>query len=155
MKTLIACYSYSGHTFKVAESLKNVINADITRVESVKDKWYVFKLLDALREKKVPIKPCQTDLMSYQGLVLCCPVWAGKTPAAINQYLAEIKNVKNKKFGVFVTSGGNKSQKATIQMREYLDKEGMQFIGQMRILTKDVEKENYGETFDFFAKKFV
>ncbi len=53
--------------------------------------------------------------------------------AAINQYLAEIKNVKNKKFGVFVTSGGNKSQKATIQMREYLDKEGMQFIGQMRI----------------------
>ena len=155
MKTLIACYSYSGHTFKVAESLKKVINADITRVESVNDKWYVFKLLDALREKKVPIKPCQTDLMSYQGLVLCCPVWAGKTPAAINQYLAEIKNVKNKKFGVFVTSGGNKSQKATIQMREYLDKEGMQFIGQMRILTKDVEKENYGETFDFFAKKFV
>ncbi len=74
MKTLIACYSYSGHTFKVAESLKNVINADITRVESVKDKWYVFKLLDALREKKMPIKPCQTDLMSYQGLVLCCPV---------------------------------------------------------------------------------
>ena len=155
MKTLIACYSYSGHTFKVAEALKKVINADITRVESVNDKWYVFKLLDALREKKVPIKPCQTDLMSYQGLVLCCPVWAGKTPAAINQYLAEIKNVKNKKFGVFVTSGGNKSQKATIQMREYLDKEGMQFLGQMRILTKDVEKENYGETFDFFAKKFV
>jgi flavodoxin len=155
LKTLIACYSYSGHTFKVAEALKKVINADITRVESLKDKWYVFKLLDALRENKVPIKQCQTDLMSYQGLVLCCPVWAGKTPAAINQYLAEIKNVKNKKFGVFVTSGGNKSQKATIQMREYLDKEGMQFIGQMRILTKDVEKENYGETFDFFAKKFV
>jgi flavodoxin len=155
LKTLIACYSYSGHTFKVAQSLKKVIDADITRIESVKDKWYVFKLFDALREKKVPIKPCQTDLMSYHGLILCCPVWGGKTPAAINKYLAEIINVKNKKFGVFVTSGGNRSQKATIQMREYLDKEGMQFLGQMRILTKDVEKENYGETFDFFAKKFV
>jgi flavodoxin len=155
LKTLIACYSYSGHTLKVAEALKKVINADITRIESVKDKWYLFKLFDAIREKKVPIKPCQTDLMSYQSLILCCPVWGGKTPAAINQYLIEIKNVKNKQFGVFVTSGGNRSQKATIQMREYLDKEGMQFVGQMRIVTENVEKEDYGEIFDFFAKKFV
>jgi hypothetical protein len=63
--------------------------------------------------------------------------------------------VKGKQFGVFVTSGGKRPQKATIQMREYLDREGMQFIGQMRILTDDVEKENYGEMFDFFTKKFV
>jgi flavodoxin len=152
---LIACYSYSGHTLKVAEALKKVINADITRIESVKYKWYLFKLLDAIRERKVPIKPFQTNLMRYKGLVLCCPIWGGKTPAAINQYLEEIKNVKGKHFGVFVTSGGNRSQKATIQMREYLDKEEMLFLGQMRILTEDVEKENYGEIFDFFAKKFV
>ena len=155
LKTLIACYSYSGHTLKVAEALKKAINADITHIESVKDKWYLLRLLDAIRGKKVPIKPCQTDLMSYQGLVLCCPVWGGRTPAAINQYLVEIKNVKGKQFGVFVTSGGKRPQKATIQMREFLDKEGMQFLGQMRILTEDVEKENYGEIFDFFAKKFV
>jgi flavodoxin len=155
LKTLIACYSYSGHTLKVAKALKKAINADITQIESVKDKWYLFKLLDAIRGKKVPIKPCQTDLMSYHGFVLCCPVWAGRTPAAINQYLEEIKNVKGKQFGVFVTSGGKRPQKATIQMREYLDREGMQFIGQMRILTDDVEKENYGEMFDFFTKKFV
>jgi flavodoxin len=155
LKTLIACYSYSGHTLKVAEALKKAINADITHIESVKDKWYLLRLLDAIRGKKVPIKPCQTDLMSYQGLVLCCPVWGSRTPAAINQYLVEIKNVKGKQFGVFVTSGGKRPQKATIQMREFLDKEGMQFLGQMRILTEDVEKENYGEIFDFFAKKFV
>jgi flavodoxin len=155
LKTLIACYSYSGHTLKVAEALKKAINADITHIKSVKDKWYLLRLLDAIRGNKVPIKPCQTDLMSYQGLVLCCPVWGGRTPAAINQYLVEIKNVKGKQFGVFVTSGGKRPQKATIQMREFLDKEGMQFLGQMRILTEDVEKENYGEIFDFFAKKFV
>ncbi len=85
---------------------------------------------------KVPIKPCNTDLMKYDGLILCCPVWAGRTPAAINQYLSELKNIKDKQFGVFVTSGGNKSQKATIQMREYLDAQGMQFVGQMRLADK-------------------
>lgn len=155
LKILIACYSYSGHTLKVAEALKKIINADITHIETIKDKWYLFKLLDAIRGKKVPINPCQTDLMSYQGLILCCPVWGGKTPAAINQYLEEIINVKRKHFGVFVTSGGNRPQRAIIQMREYLDKEGMLFLGQMKILTEDVEKEKYGEIFDFFAKKFV
>lgn len=155
LKTLIACYSYSGHTLKVAEDLKKEINADLTKIDNEKDSWYLLKLWDAFREKKVPIKPCQTDLMNYDGLVLASPVWGGKTPPAINEYLSKLINVKGKKFGVFVTSGGNRSQKATIQMREYLDAQGMQFLGQMRLLANDVEEGKYGEIFDFFAKKFI
>ncbi len=155
LKTLIACYSYSGHTLKVAEDLKKEISADLTIIENEKDNWYLFKLWNAFREKKVPIKPCQTDLMNYDGLVLASPVWGGKTPPAINEYLSKLINVKGKKFGVFVTSGGNRSQKATVQMREYLDAQGMQFLGQMRLLANDVEEGKYGEIFDFFAKKFI
>ena len=155
MKTLIACYSYSGHTLKVANALKEEINADLTVLETKSDKWYLFKVWDSLRENKVLIKPCKTDLMDYDSLVLCCPVWAGKVPAAINQYLSELKNLKGKQFGVFVTSKGDRSQKATIQIREYLDNQGMHFLGQMRILSKDVEKDKYGEIFDLFSKKFM
>jgi flavodoxin len=155
LKTLIACYSYSGHTLKVANALKEEINADLTVLETKSDKWYLFKAWDSLRENKVPLKPCKTDLMDYDSLVLCCPVWAGKVPAAINQYLSELKNLKGKQFGVFVTSGGDRSQKATIQIREYLDNQGMHFLGQMRILSKDVEKDKYGEIFDLFSKKFM
>ncbi|UTB33867.1 MAG: hypothetical protein NKF70_06670 [Methanobacterium sp. ERen5] len=92
--------------------------------------------------------------MKYDKLILCCPVWAGKTPAAINQYMFELKNIKDKEFGVFITSGGNKSQKATIQMREYLDLQGMKFLGQMRLITNDVENEKYGEIFPLFTGKF-
>jgi len=154
MKSLIACYSYSGRTLKVAEKLENEIDADLTRIKTEKDKWYLLKALDSIREKKVQIEPCKTDLMQYDGLILCCPVWAGKTPAAINQYLSELKNIKGKKFGVFVTSSGNKSQKATLQMREYLDNEGMKFLGQIRLLSKDIDNGEYGEIFDFFTKKF-
>jgi flavodoxin len=155
LKTLIACYSYSGHTLKVANALKEKINADLTVLETKSDKWYLFKAWDSLRENKVPLKPCKTDLMDYDSLVLCCPVWVGKVPAAINQYLSELKNLKGKQFGVFVTSGGDRSQKATIQIREYLDNQGMHFLGQMRILSKDVEKDKYGEIFDLFSKKFM
>ncbi len=152
---MIACYSYSGHTLKVAKKLQKEINADLTKIESEKDRWYLLKALDSIRNKKVPIKPCKTDLMQYDRLILCCPVWAGKTPAAINQYLSELKNIKGKEFGVFVTSSGNRSQKATIHMREYLDSQGMKFMGQMRLLAKDVENDNYGEIFNLFSKKFL
>lgn len=155
MKTLIACYSYSGHTLKVAKKLQKEIDADLTIIETEKDRWYLFKILNSLMEKKTPIKPCQTNLMHYDKLILCCPVWAGKTPAAINQYMIELKNIKWKEFGVFVTSGGSRSQKATVQMREYLDLQGMKFLGQMRLITKDVETENYGRIFPLFAKKFM
>jgi flavodoxin len=154
MKTLIACYSYSGHTLKVAKKLQKEIGADLTLIETEKDRWYLLKSLDSIMEKKKPIKPCQTNLMKYDKLILCCPVWAGKTPAAINQYMFELKNIKGKEFGVFVTSGGSKSQKATVQMREYLDLQGMKFLGQMRLITKDIEAENYGEIFPLFAEKF-
>jgi flavodoxin len=155
LKTLIACYSYSGHTLKVAEKVKTEINGDLTQIKTEKDKWYLFKVWDAIRENKVALKPCKTDLINYDALILCCPVWAGKVPAAINQYLSEIKNIKGKNFGVFVTSSGNRKQQATIQMREYLDIREMKFLGQMRLLSKDIEKDNYGEIFSIFVKKFI
>ncbi len=155
MKTLIACYSYSGHTLKVAKKLQKKINADLTEIKTENDKWYLFKIWDSFRANKVPIKNCTTDLMNYDGLILCCPVWAGRTPAAINQYLYELKNVKDKQFAVFVTSEGNKSQKATIQMREYLDAQGMRFVGQMKLWTKDIDNGKGGEIFNIFSMKFI
>jgi len=155
MKTLIACYSYSGHTLNVAKALKKEINADLTQIYTESDSWYPFKLWGAFRGKKVALKDCVTDLMRYDALILCCPVWGGRTPPAINQYLYELKNLKHKKFAVFVTSGGSGKEKATVKMREYLDIQGMEFLGQMRILAKDVEKEDYGEIFELFSKKFM
>jgi len=134
--------------------LQKEIGADLTEIKTEKDRWYLLKILDSIREKRASIKPCQTDLMNYDKLILCCPVWAGKTPAAVNQYMFDLKNIKDKEFGVFITSGGNRSQKATIQMRENLDLQGMKFLGQMRLITKDVENEKYGEIFPLFAGKF-
>ncbi len=56
MKTLIACYSYSGRTLTVSQKLQGHINADLIRVEPVKDRWYMIKAVHAYLEKKWPIK---------------------------------------------------------------------------------------------------
>lgn len=54
MKTLIACYSYSGNTLTVAQKLQELINADLTRIEPEKDRWYVIKAIHAYLEKNGP-----------------------------------------------------------------------------------------------------
>lgn len=51
MKSLIACYSHSGKTLTVAEKLQKEINADFTRIEPVKDRWYLIKAIHAYLEK--------------------------------------------------------------------------------------------------------
>lgn len=154
MKTLIACHSFSGKTRKVAQDLQKEINGELTKIEPVKDKWYLFKIWDALRGNHVPIKPCINDLRNYDLLIVCCPVWAGRTPAPLNEYLTLLKNAKDKNLGVLVTSGGNGKQKAAIHIREYLSWEGMNFLGQIRILADDVDKGSYKEGLNLFSKKF-
>lgn len=154
MKILIACYSYSGNTLKVAKDLQKELNADLTQIEAVKDKWYLFKVWDSLRGNQVPIKPCIYDLRKYDSLMICCPVWAGRTPAAINEYLSMVKNAKDKNFAVLVTAGSGKNQKATIYIREYLSEQGMNFMGQMLVRADDVKDDGYRENLDLLCKKF-
>lgn len=152
MKILIAVYSYSGNTLKVARHLQKELDADLTEIVTVKDKWYLFKILDSLRGNQVPIKPCMYDLSNYDALVVCCPVWANRTPAAVNEYLSMVKHAKDKKFAILITAGSGRRQKATIYIREYLTSAGMNFIGQMMILAGDVKNKVMGKKVIFSLK---
>jgi multimeric flavodoxin WrbA len=154
MKILIAVYSYSEKTLKVSNDLQKILKADLTRIETLKDKWYLLKIWDSLRGNQVPIKPCINDVSNYDCLIICSPVWALKTPAAINEYLSMIKHAKDKSFAVLVTAGGDKKENTTVYIREYHTEEGMNFLGQIKILSDEVKKETYKEKLDLFSKKF-
>lgn len=154
MKILIVTYSYSGNTLKVAEDLQKILKADLTEIKTVKDRWYLLKIWDSLHGNQIPIKPCKNDLSNYDCLILCSPVWAGKTPAAVNEYLSMVKHAKDKSFGVLVTAGGNRKENTTVYIREYLIGEGMNFLGQIKILSDEIDKDTYHEKLDLFSRKF-
>ncbi len=154
MKTLIACYSYSGNTLTVAQKLQESINADFTRIEPVKDKWYVIKAINAYMSKKWPIKPCITDISDYDCLIVCSPVWAGRPTPGVNQYLEELENVSGKKCAVLVTMGGDGSQMAIRQIRDVLEGKGMEFIGQMVIGGQAQKSGEWESMTNDFAAKF-
>lgn len=154
MKVLIACYSDSGNTLKVAEMLQENLKADLTKIEALKNKLYLLKIWDSLRNNQVPIKPCITNLRDYDALLICCPAWAGTTPPAINKYLFEVKNIKDKFFGVLVTSKSNRAGKASRKIREFLSAEGMIFMGQIKVLNKYIKNNSYPEILELFTLKF-
>jgi flavodoxin len=155
LKTLIACYSFTGNSLAVAEELQKNINADITRIEPVNDRWYVIKAVHAYLEKKWPIKPCTTDLSDYDFLVVCSPVWASRTPPAVNQYLAELENVAGKKFAALVTMGGNGSQIATTQITMALESQGMEFVDELQLTGNELKSGEWSVQVEEFAKNFL
>ncbi|HHT19752.1 MAG: flavodoxin [Euryarchaeota archaeon] len=155
MKSLIACYSHSGKTLTVAEKLQKEINADFTRIEPVKDRWYLIKAIHAYLEKKWPIKPCTTDIDDYDCLIVCCPIWAGRTTPGVIQYLDELVNTSGKKFAVLVTMGGDGNQLATIQIRNGLEAKEMEFIDKL-IIGGSAQKSGEWETMTKeFAQKLI
>ncbi|MGI6482836.1 MAG: flavodoxin family protein [Methanobacterium sp.] len=155
MKSLIACYSHSGKTLTVAEKLQKEINADFTRIEPVKDRWYLIKAIHAYLEKKWPIKPCTTDIDDYDCLIVCCPIWAGRTTPGVIQYLDELVNTSGKKFAVLVTMGGDGNQLATIQIRNGLEAKEMEFIDKL-IIGGSAQKSGEWETMTKeFAQRLI
>lgn len=155
MKTLIACYSYSGRTLTVSQKLQGHINADLIRVEPVKDRWYMIKAVHAYLEKKWPIKPCTTDINDYDCLIVSCPIWASRTPTGVNQYLEELENTSGKKCAALVTMGGNGSQIATTQIRNTLEDKGMEFIDKLVIGKTAQESGGWEAMTQEFAEKFI
>ncbi|HOI40164.1 MAG TPA: NAD(P)H-dependent oxidoreductase [Methanobacterium sp.] len=155
MKTLIACYSHTGKTLTVSEKLQEQIKADMTRIEPVKDRWYVIKAIHAYLEKKWPIKPCITDIDDYDCLIVCSPIWAGRTTPGVIQYLEELENTSGKKFAVLVTMGGDGSELATIQLRNGLEAKGMEFVDKL-VINGSAQKSGEWEAITKnFAQKFM
>lgn len=116
MKALVAFFSASGVTKKVAERLAKMIKADIFEIEP--EIVYTTKDLDwmdknsrssvemADKASRPGIKNKVVDMESYDTVYLGFPIWWYVAPTIINTFL-ESYNFKGKKVIIFATSGGS------------------------------------------------
>ena len=93
MKSLVAYYSRTNTTKKLAESIANSVNADI---EEVKPKVnYQGKIgfarggKDALQAKIVDLEDLKYDPADYDVVYLGAPVWAGKAANPLISYIKQ------------------------------------------------------------------
>ena len=120
-RTLVAFFSATGATKRLAEKIANTICADIFEikplVEYTKDdlKWPSRNNRTCMEMKNKRFRPRisngYVDLDEYDEIFLGFPIWYFTAPTIINTFI-EQNNFAGKKVYVFVTSGVNTVDKS-------------------------------------------
>ena len=89
-KTLIAFYSYSGHSKALALACAAKESAEILEIRDIERpgtiKAYTAGCYAAMRGKAWPIQPLGVDLSEFARVILFAPVWAGNPPPAVHAF---------------------------------------------------------------------
>ena len=125
-KTLVAYFSASGVTAKVADKLADALGADIyeIRPETPYTKadlnWMDKKSRSTIEMNDKTIRPAIADqnarIDEYNTIFLGFPIWWYVAPTIINTFL-ESYDFSGKKIILFATSGGSKFGKTVEELK--------------------------------------
>ena len=109
MKTLVAFYSFSGHTKAYAKELAQTLCADRQELRPAKPvgrlRAYTAGCLAAIKGTAWGIQPIEADLDAYEQLVICAPIWAGNVAPYVNSLLELLPTGKEVRFKLISGSG--------------------------------------------------
>ncbi len=127
-KTLVAYFSASGTTAKVAKRLADSLGADLFEIKP-KDPYtdadlrWTNPLARCNREKigrkDVPLEEHIENIALYDTLFLGFPIWYYAAPNIIQTFLKE-HDLSGMKIALFATSGGSDINKCAAKLKPYL-----------------------------------
>lgn len=126
---LIVYYSLEGNVDFAARSLAKELDADLCRLETVKEypKKGLLKFLhggkDTVMGFKPELKTQLPDLSAYSKIVVGAPVWAGKPAAPITTFMEEA-DFQGKDVYLLASSAGGNADKTLSIMTEAVSKRG-------------------------------
>lgn len=151
MTIRIAYFSWQGHTQKVATALAGLVNAELVRIEPLREFNIAIGGMKAWLAMKSPVKPCKTDLAGIDVLIIATPVWSGKVPPYVNEYLSAVSGGEGKTFHVIAEMGGRGSEGAIAAVKNQLEKKGMRFVSSAATVERDVDSGEYTAMVEKFA----
>ena len=123
MKTLVVYYSLEGNTKDTAEKIAKIMNADILRLEPVKEypdhgaMKFIAGGRAAVFGEKPELKPYQVNFLSYDTVVVGTPVWASTFAPPLRTFFTE-NQIQNQKAGFFVCEKGSGGEKCIAKLKE-------------------------------------
>lgn len=121
MRNLVAYYSRTGNTRKVAQNIAGMLGANIDEIIDLKDrsgiKGWILGGRDAMANKPTEIRNSR-DASIYDLVIIGTPIWVGTAAPAVKAYLLKYK-FKNVAF--FCTAG-NKQTRAFKDMEKLSSK---------------------------------
>jgi len=153
MKILVAYYSRTGTTKKVAEEISKTLKADLDEIVDKKNRTgalgYVIAGKDASLKKLTEIN-FKKDPKNYDLVILGTPTWAWKMTPALRTYLNQ-NNSKLKNLAYFVTMGGSGGDSVIKEIEKIVNKSGEKLI----LTTKEVISNNYKDKVKSFCKNIL
>ncbi|MCX6761668.1 MAG: hypothetical protein NTY33_02385 [Candidatus Moranbacteria bacterium] len=153
MKILIAYYSRTGTTKKIAESLAEKLGAD---VEEIKDtvnrngiKGYLLSGRDAMKKNLTKLEASKFSPKEYDLVIIGTPIWSWNLSVPIRTYLTD-NNDQFSKVAFFCTMGGSGDEKAFAEMAEITNQKPLATLG---LKTREVVKDNFLEKLEEFVEK--
>jgi flavodoxin len=118
-KYLVAYYSWTGHTAKVANLIAELLSADIEQIHDVKPRIgpFVFAAaaFSSVLHRSAPISRPTKSVAEYDVVILGCPVWASNMATPMRSYITQERS-GIKQIGLFCTLGGSGGKAALAQM---------------------------------------
>ena len=144
-KKLVAYFSASRVTKRLAEKLTEAIGADLFEIRpqtpySEADLNWKNPLARCNREwigkKAVPISGQVQNMQDYQSLYIGFPIWYGCAPNIINTF-AEQYDLSGKQIALFATSGGSGIGKTAEKLETHL---GGAKVADAKVLRADISE---------------
>lgn len=122
-KILIAYYSKTGHTERVAKDLAMVLNADLEKIIDQKNRHGLFGYLlggrDAMKKRLTKIEAPIKDPSIYDLVIIGTPIWGWNITPAVRTYLRDHREVI-KRLAFFETSGNTPVAKILPYVKEII-----------------------------------
>ena len=152
MNVLVAYYSRTNITKKLAEEIAAKLNADIEEINpkvNYKGKiGYMRGGKDAISEKIIDLEQTKYDPSNYDIVYLGVPVWAGKSATPMISYIKENEGKFNEvKF--FVTAGSTGFEGTFKQMEKFVGKAPQKTLA---LTTKEVKKDEFADRLESFIE---
>ncbi len=96
MKTLVTCYSLTGHTREVAEKAAAALGADIEFLRDMRARpgflGYLKLAHDTIRDVEPELAPPKYDPVDYDLVVLAGPIWSSRMCSPVRAYASHHKD---------------------------------------------------------------
>jgi len=123
--TLIAYYSWTGHTRDIADAIAAALGSDVEQIREVRPRAgpiaYIRSVWEALRGRAASLEPLERDPSRYDLTVLGTPVWAGRMSSPMRSYILQQRG-KLGRIALFCSEGGANGDEALAQMAKLCGK---------------------------------
>ena len=152
MKILVAFYSRSSKTKKVAKAISEILKCDKEEIFDIKSREGIAGFLsagtDANLRRLSAIKEIKNNPSLYDLVIIGTPIWSSNISTPIRTYLSLFKE-EFKKVAFFCTRLGSDSKKVFADMKNLSQKTP---IALLELTSREVARDQYMQKVKEFIK---